>query len=405
MAREFIRDYNRIRPVLEHIYTYGFFSREDFERRGVIKKSGYDKELQRLLSIFPSHILRAKSESKRKYFYIRRDYFSNRAPWLVASYYLHSAKAERICLTLLALTHLPSTPSRLLLEAEQMSWASDADVSSTLRRQLRRLEELGYIEKDGSQYRLPPDPLTGLSLKELTALYQLVSLFAYAGFPRTPGEFLRRALQREFFIRNSPPPGDPFLFRDNCCRSIFDEELVCQLASACREHKVLELTKGGKVLRVAPVSVQLDPRMGRWYLECVEWDSGRAMRIRVRLIEKCRQLQEKFQPDRYRQIVQESFAFTYLSTSGHPPVCVEAQLLLAEDSFQLQQFRREIFTGEIIRRGDALFYRAEVRDPLELKPLLRSYYPYLRICPGEHTLDRDIRRELERMLHHYGTLS
>lgn len=25
MAREFIRDYNRIRPVLEHIYTYGFF--------------------------------------------------------------------------------------------------------------------------------------------------------------------------------------------------------------------------------------------------------------------------------------------------------------------------------------------------------------------------------------------
>lgn len=39
MARELIRDYNRVRPVLEQIYTYGFFSREDFERRGVMKKA------------------------------------------------------------------------------------------------------------------------------------------------------------------------------------------------------------------------------------------------------------------------------------------------------------------------------------------------------------------------------
>lgn len=43
MARELIRDYNRIRPVLEHIYTYGFFSREDFEQEGVVKKTDMTK--------------------------------------------------------------------------------------------------------------------------------------------------------------------------------------------------------------------------------------------------------------------------------------------------------------------------------------------------------------------------
>ena len=34
MARELVRDYNRIRPVLERIYTYGYYSREDFEQQG-----------------------------------------------------------------------------------------------------------------------------------------------------------------------------------------------------------------------------------------------------------------------------------------------------------------------------------------------------------------------------------
>lgn len=43
MARELIRAYNRIRPVLEHIYTYGFFIREDFEREGVFKKADMTK--------------------------------------------------------------------------------------------------------------------------------------------------------------------------------------------------------------------------------------------------------------------------------------------------------------------------------------------------------------------------
>ena len=50
-------------------------------------------------------------------------------------------------------------------------------------------------------------------------------------------------------------------------------------------------------------------------------------------------------------------------------------------------------------------YSALIRDPIELKPLLRSFYPYLQILPGAHNLDREIREELERMLERYGTVS
>lgn len=405
MARELIRDYNRVRPVLEHIYTYGFFSREDFERRGVIKKSGYDKELQRLLSILPPHVLLSKQEGKRRYFYIRRDYFTNRAPWLAASYFLHSVKPERISLALLILTRLPAAQSRLRVAAEQMPGSPDASVLPALRRQLLRLEELGYIEKRGRRYQLPPDLLSGLNREQLSNLYHLVSLFAYGGFPRTPGEFLRRTVQREFFIRGWTPPADIFLFRDNCCRSVFDEQLACRLAGACGERRLVSLTKGRRTFRAAPLYVQLDPRMGRWYLVCVDTDAQRVLRLRLRLITQCGVLKETFQAGAYEEMARDRLSDTYLSTADHPPVQVEARLLMPEGSFRFEQFRREIFIGEIVRRGTELFYRAAVRDPLELKPLLRSYYPYLRISPGRHTLDREIREELERMRERYGALS
>ena len=84
---------------------------------------------------------------------------------------------------------------------------------------------------------------------------------------------------------------------------------------------------------------------------------------------------------------------------------MEARLLLDENSYQIQQFRKEIFTGKIVRREEGIFYRALIRDPIELKPLLRSFYPYLQILPGAHNLDREIREELERMLERYGTVS
>ena len=44
------------------------------------------------------------------------------------------------------------------------------------------------------------------------------------------------------------------------------------------------------------------------------------------------------------------------------------------------------------------YYEAEVSDPLELRPLLRTYGAYLRILPGEHTLREDLREHYALML-------
>ncbi len=410
MARA-IRDYNSVRLLLELISTYGFYNREDFHNLGILNQNTYDKALGSLTSALPRSALESRGSGKRKYFYIKRDYFSNRAPWLAASYFLHSAENDGV--SLLLLNCLCGSPASLaqgeLITRLELISSSEKDLRSLVPRRLSRLEKLGYIEKTGKLYRPAPDPLSGLNRGELTALYYLVSLYACSGFPRIPGEFLRRSMVREFFFRGEKPPKEAFLFRENCCRGVFDEELVCKLSQACRDRRLVSLTPwDGEEFQAAPLAVQLDPRINRWYLVYVNPEIRRAARVRLKNIKECTPLKEGFpEPtDAYEEIARETLSYTYLSTPGDvPPVLVEARLLLDENSYQIQQFRKEIFTGKIVRREEGIFYRALIRDPIELKPLLRSFYPYLQILSGAHNLDREIREELERMLERYGTVS
>ena len=79
------------------------------------------------------------------------------------------------------------------------------------------------------------------------------------------------------------------------------------------------------------------------------------------------------------------------------PVRVEARLAFSEAPGMRAQFAREIRLGRIVAREDGEYYEAEVNDPLELLPLLRSFSPWLRVLPGPHGLDRRLREDLLQM--------
>lgn len=413
MARA-IRNYNSVRTLLELISTYGFYNREDFHNLGILNQNTYDKALGSLIGVLPEGVLCPRGNGKHRYYYIKRDYFSNRSPWLTASYFLHSAENDGVSLMLL--DYLCSSPTPLtqgeLITRLELASSSEKDLRSLVPRRLSRLEKLGYIVREGRSCCPAPDPLAGLNHGELIALYYLASLYACSGFPRTPGEFLRRSIVREFFYQGKKVPKEAFLFRENCCRGIFDEEMVCRLSQACRDHCLVSFTLRENKMQAAPLAVQLDPRMGRWYLICVGIETHQVMRVRLKNIREYKVLKDNFPKpiEAYEKIAREKLSHTYLSapgiTSGDvSPVLVEVQFLLDENSYQMQQFQKEIFTGKIVRREDGIFYCALVQDPTELKPLLRSHYLYLRICPGAHNLDQEIREELERMLEYYGAVS
>ena len=347
--------------------------------------SKYDKDLQRVSRIFGCRLI-PHSDGKRQYLSIERDYFSNRAPWLIASYFLRGIKSSQLKLLLLTLGHLPASQTEVQRLAEQLPDVTASDKTATFWRQLQELVDLGYICKFKSIYSLPNDSLEDLSDDELVCLYQMADFFACSGLPRTPGEFLRRSILREMAVRGLESPGEAFLFRESCCRTIFDEQSAFSLVGACVGQTVIAAENRGKPIRLLPFSMKFDIRMGRWYVEGINIDSGRAMRLHD--LTRCTLTRQKAPAELNVEDARQEVAFSYLSTSKKPPTLIRVQMLLPETSPIFQQFCREIFIGTIERQGSELYYCAELRDPTELKPLLRSYYQFLRICPGEHDLDR-----------------
>ena len=64
--------------------------------------------------------------------------------------------------------------------------------------------------------------------------------------------------------------------------------------------------------------------------------------------------------------------------------------------------------GQIIQRDGVEIYQAQVNDPTELIPFLRSYGGFIRILPGQHHLDLQCTQSWQAMLHElegeYGTV-
>ena len=68
-----VREYNRIRRYLEHIYLYGFFSREDFAQAKIGGVKDYDYGMKLLRSLYPETEDAAVWKDGRKYLRIQRD--------------------------------------------------------------------------------------------------------------------------------------------------------------------------------------------------------------------------------------------------------------------------------------------------------------------------------------------
>lgn len=101
--------------------------------------------------------------------------------------------------------------------------------------------------------------------------------------------------------------------------------------------------------------------MGRWYLVCVDVETKTALRLRIKDIAKHKVTSQKFLDGDYLLDALTHISHTYLSTAVSPPVLVEAQFLVPENSPIFQQFKREIFVGEITQNEHGVFSGVRAR--------------------------------------------
>lgn len=152
MGQGNIREYATIRALLEHLYTYGMYSREEFVQIG-IGKNNYDKLLQLLRQIVPVGALEAHLEGGRKILRLARNPFANDSDTLIASFSLHGAKdsllAHMAVLLSLCSKHTPVEERAVAVAFELLPGNSEADKTTTLRRQRKALIHFGYLTPIG----------------------------------------------------------------------------------------------------------------------------------------------------------------------------------------------------------------------------------------------------------------
>ena len=400
---EGIKRYDRMRQYLGLIYLYGCFDAKTLAKINSRSVKDFYAVMDRVRDVFwqegvPQDGQQNAPRVVRKY----ADSAQNR---MTDSYMMFSI--DKVSLLLLYL--------RLLQELRQ----GEADVpklqerldalpvfmgetGQNARNHLLEMKQYGYVTvSDAKKYDLCPYKLGDLSHRALQELYTYVCFATGVTYPRVPGSFLRRTLERELRSRQLPIPEESaFLLRNNSNRNVFDEEVVFRLLHMIQKRQALRI-EGREYL---PVKLRVDCRLGRWYLLAAGADAGtlQAEMLAVSRMELPVPSDRTGDPrwEEAAQLVEAAYPEAESLFSGkqtEQATLVEVKLHFGEEKGRQEQFCRELRIGSMDAVGEDLFYRAYIRDPLELLPLLRAYGPWLEVLPGDHDLRERMAETLQQM--------
>ena len=398
--------YDSIRRYLEQIYLYGFLSREDWISVGTVKD--YDKMLTLLRELYPELDESAIWQDRRKYLRFQRTYADSLENRLVNTFLLHTLDHKKLCRLLTMLSFTAAAPRTLQDVAAHMQICYGGDEKAwynSARRYLQELQDFGYVKPRREKYfnryervfTVQRDALDSLEPQEMEALCAYVGFAASVSYPRVVGSYLKRTLERRVGWGSTDTP---ILLRQHHKRSVFDEDALYQLLTAIHEQKYITAqdTPEQPMERLLPVRVRCDTRLGRWYLLAFR---ERPCMLRISALKKI-SLREKAAPAEWetaeRKVSKVFRQSLFSSDTTRPEPCVvEAELHFEDAPGMYEQFLRELRIGKVIERDEKRFYHAEINDPLSLVPFLRSFSPWLRICPDEYGIAQQIRENLLRI--------
>lgn len=407
------RDFTDLRMIMGKIYTYALYSRERFIKEGIVpRERTYNTLIRMIRDMYRSDIdenspFRENRDGMGRYkcYQLTRNYFTGETDIVTAVFGLFPLKDEQIRDYFFCLAFAYSNKNkgfRTKQAASKMEEiGSDAsDKEPTISRCLRRLFHAGYLKKENSLYTIP-DTLEKLDDNELISLYYLASFFAGAGYPRVAGTFLRDTIACHIVYRGLHEPEQAFLFHENACSNIYDEPIVYQLLDCCRKHEEAWIETSGRHIqrvRITPVCLRCDTRLGRWYLFAKNNEKSYIMRVSK--IRSVTPIGSKNKNISLRADTDIDNSYIAVKQKGGP-FRIEAELFF-KHRYTRDSFAREIIVGEIISEGQKEVYRAEVNDLTDIKPLLRAYGANLKI--KSPTLRNELTQEYERILKKHGAI-
>jgi len=366
---ELIKSFSRIRTYMRSFYVYGFKHRGDFDEKSA---RAYDNERRRVESWLGDYMSFGQDEDGRRVFLS----VDSRAVSVNPFYRAFRTKSftdRDIMLHFQLLDILPESDGLPIFEImEELSERlnsfeeGDAPDESTVRKKLSEYEKLGLVTKAKrgreTVYCRSACPL------DLGTWREAAAFFSEAEPLGVIGSFVQELL---------PDKADCFRFKHHYILNALDSEILCALAEALGESRLVELGCGARRSQVLPLRFYISTQTGRQYV--LAW-SPRTKRFsfwRLDLIDSVI-IGEKLMPpselqDRLREFQHHVWGVSTgnRDTLEHLEMTVYAGL---DEGFIVQRLEREKRNGTVEQLDDAHWrFSIDAYDTLEILPWVRTF--------------------------------
>ena len=367
---ELIKDFGRIRSYLRSFYVYGFQHRDDFTRKSA---RSYDNERRRIESWLGGYLAFRQDENGRRMFFSVDSRQVPRNP-LYRAFKTKSFTGWDIALHFYFLEILkrsePLSAAAITDRLSEMLAGLPGDEEpdeSTVRKKLKEYAGLGLVvqKKRGREtvYELAGGSPNPENWREALAFFSEVLPLGVIG------SFIQDRLEE---------PCDVFRFKHHYILNALDSEVIFWILRAIREKRLISfVTTDGHEIEVLPFKLYWGTQTGRQYVLAETRKRGRLFFQRADFIEKIA-VGDFYQesPDleqRLEYFQERSWGVTGSNTEQPERIEMIIEAGPAE-FFVVQRLLREKRSGKVEQIDDCHWrFSAEVWDPMELLPWLRSF--------------------------------
>jgi predicted DNA-binding transcriptional regulator YafY len=423
----FIKDYEKIRPILREFFLYGCFSRDDFAMSKICARK-YDNELRIIRNTLPPETMEEAIVDKKKYVRLMYDMFRMKGNFLHSTFRIKELDTRGVALFLHVLQCLALYPGMKRTEIyDQLPVTVDY---ATLFRHLQSFCKMGILQEKrikNTSYYYISDPFENFTQTDFLTLYEGVLYFANVLPLSIPGYTLLDAMRAYAYSKgwSIGPDNIPFQFKNLHMQRVLDEEEMWFLLQAihqrsivsfeyCRSHRIGEAQKIDwiTVEHIAPIKILSDDFYGRRTLIGALLDDHH--KIRSFRLERIRKLkcsgslaESEDYTQNYARYIHHSWCFSGREKAS-PLIMVELKFHLnpENEAAILQRVRREGRHGAFKKIGEYCWlYQIQVKDSREMKPWIRSFTGYVEVMPSDqHHLRSDMQAEQKELSAYYESL-
>ena len=364
---ELIKNFNRIRAYMRAFYVYGFRHRGEYDQKSA---RGYDDERRRVESWLGEYMV-FRQDAKGRRFFLSVDSRAIAHNPLYRAFRARSFTDRDIMLHFHLMDILAVSgplPIFDIMEAltARLNTFEDVDYpdESTVRRKLSECVELGLIvrEKRGreTRYRRAEDRVC------LETWQEALDFFSEAAPLGVIGDFCRDKVGERPSL---------FRFKHHYILNALDSEVLCALADAIGQRRVVQLTMGRRRISVAPMKLYISTQTGRQYvLAWASWREGFSF-YRIDAIDAVRPGDAAQLPGDIEARLADFASHAWGASGGGKRVHIEMTVYVGEGEAHIPcRLEREKRCGQVEQVDEHHWrFTAEVWDALELMPWIRTF--------------------------------